>query len=95
MLDKNLKKATTPDDAGEAAVAAETGMPADEKLASTLVDLVKMGLNDVAYIRRATINDTPMWSIHSAAGHPLGAAETFDQAWAAVKQHNLEPLRVN
>jgi hypothetical protein len=69
--------------------------PLTTDVASTPLDLAQLGLTEIAYIRRATINNTPVWSIHSAAGHPLGAAESFDQAWAAVKQHDLEPVRVN
>ena len=64
-------------------------------LGSTPVDLAHLGLAEVAYIRKTVVNDQPVWSIHSAAGHPLGAAQSFEQAWAAVKQHDLEPLRVN
>jgi len=54
-----------------------------------------LGLSEIAYIRRALVNDVPMWTIHSAAGDPLGAAHSFDQAWAAVRQNDLEPVRVH
>ena len=63
-------------------------------LASTVLDLARLGLSEVAYIRPAIIDNVPMWSIHSAAGDPLGTAPSFDQAWAAVKQNDLEPVRV-
>ncbi len=62
---------------------------------STPVDLVQIGLAELAYIRQAVVNNQTVWSIHSAAGHPLGAAQSFEQAWAAVKQHDLEPVRVH
>ena len=61
----------------------------------TPVDLAKLGVSEIAYIRRAIVNDMPMWTIHSAAGDPLGAAHSFDQAWAAVKQNDREPVRVH
>ncbi len=64
-------------------------------LGSTPVDLAQMGLAEMAYIRKTIVNNQPIWSIHSAAGHPLGAAQSFEQAWAAVKQHDLEPMHVN
>jgi hypothetical protein len=64
-------------------------------LGSTPVDFAQMGLAEMAYIRKTVVNNQPLWSIHSAAGHPLGAAQSFEQAWAAVKQHDLEPMRVN
>ena len=63
--------------------------------ASTPLELARLGLAEIAYIRRALVNDVPMWTIHSAAGDPLGAAQTYDQAWAAVRQNDLEPVRVH
>ena len=62
---------------------------------ATPLDLARLGLSEIAYIRRAIVNDMPMWTIHSAAGDPLGAAHSFDQAWAAVKQNDMEPVRVH
>ena len=62
---------------------------------TTTLDIARMGLSEIAYIRRAVVNDMPMWTIHSAAGDPLGAAHSFDQAWAAVKQNDMEPMRVH
>jgi len=59
------------------------------------VDLVKLGLNEIAYIRRAVIDNVPVWSIHAATGQPIGAAQSFDQAWGAVKQNDLVPQWVN
>jgi hypothetical protein len=71
-------------------------LPGDAvQLASHPVDLAQLGLNQIAYVRRAVIDNVPVWSIHSAAGHPIGAAPSFDQAWGAVMEHNLMPLRVN
>ncbi len=62
---------------------------------ATAVDLARLGLSELAYIRRALVDNVPMWTIHNAAGDPLGAAESFDQAWAAVIENNLEPVRVH
>ena len=64
-------------------------------VASTPVDFARLGITQMAYIRETMVNDTPMWGIFSAAGDPLGAAPSFDQAWAAVQQHNLRPMRVH
>jgi hypothetical protein len=64
-------------------------------LASTPIDLAQLGLNQIAYIRRAVVDDMLVWSIHSAAGTPMGAAENLEQAWGAVMQHNLEPVHVH
>lgn len=66
-----------------------------EQLGSAPVDFAQMGLNQIAYIRRAIVDDVPVWSIHAATGDTLGAAQTFEQAWGAIKQNNLEPMRVH
>jgi hypothetical protein len=103
MFDKDFDKSDLVDDQADEDMDDEDGGDEDSagvtrlrtQVASTVVDLAQLGLTEIAYIRRATINNTPVWSIHSAAGHPLGAAESFEQAWAAVKQHDLEPVRVH
>ena len=64
-------------------------------VASTPVDFARLGIAQMAYIRETVVNDMPMWGIFSAAGDPLGAAASFDQAWAAVQQHDLRPMRVH
>jgi hypothetical protein len=64
-------------------------------IGSTPVNLAQLGLNQIAYVRRAVVDDQQIWSIHSAAGHPLGAAPTFEQAWGAVVQNELVPMYVN
>ncbi len=65
------------------------------QLASTPVDLAQLGLNQVAYISRAVIDEVPVWSIHNAAGDQVGAAQTREQALSAILQHDLTPLYVN
>jgi hypothetical protein len=64
-------------------------------VASTPVNFARLGITQMAYIRETVVNDLPMWGIFSAAGDPLGAAQSFDQAWAAVRQHDLQPMRVH
>jgi hypothetical protein len=68
---------------------------AGKSYAATPVNLARIGLNQVAYVRRAVINDVQVWSIHAATGDAIGAAQTFAQAWGAIKQHNMEPVRVH
>ena len=64
-------------------------------LASASVDLARLGLNEVAYVRRAVVDEQPIWSIFSASGHPLGAAPTLEQAWGAIIQNELQPVHVH
>ncbi len=80
--DQDVVTATTPD--------TETPTPG-----ATSIDLARVGLNEIAYIREAVVNDEQVWAIFSASGDPIGAAQTFDQAWGAVRQHDMEPARVH
>jgi hypothetical protein len=89
-----------PTDAELEALAQE---PADEaiepddvpKLASASIDFARLGLNEIAYVRQAVVDEVPIWSIYSASGHPLGAAPTLAQAWGAIIQNELQPVHVN
>ncbi|MFL2770575.1 MAG: DUF1150 family protein [Rhodospirillaceae bacterium] len=58
-------------------------------------DLAALGLDHVAYIRRAVVDNMSVWSIHNAAGVQLGATQTRDQAFGAIIQNDLTPLDVN
>jgi hypothetical protein len=53
------------------------------------------GLQDMAYIRRVTVNDQPAYSIHAADGTPMGVMPQLEVAQVAVRQHDLEPLSVH
>lgn len=99
MLDKDfdtdIMDEEMEDDSNAVRNPAALVAPEFDAHASTPLELARMGLSEIAYIRQAVVNDVPMWTIHSAAGDPLGAAQSFDQAWAAVKQNDLEPVRVH
>jgi hypothetical protein len=83
-------RATTAED-----TAAEAATLQAARLASATVDFARLGLNQIAYIRPAIVNNAPGWSIHAATGDTLGAAATFEQAWGAVMQNNMAPVRVH
>jgi hypothetical protein len=53
------------------------------------------GLQDVAYIRRITVGDQPVFSVHAADGTPMAVIPSLDVAQAAVRQNDLEPLSVH
>jgi len=95
MYDKDFDKDLDLDVGEETSADSHAGESSAVFGGATQVDLVRLGLSEIAYIRRAMVNDVPMWTIHSAAGDPLGAAHSFDQAWAAVKQNDMEPVRVH
>lgn len=58
-------------------------------------DLALWGMQDVAYIKRVVVNDETGWSIHGADGTNIGMAHDRDLAFAAVRQHDLEPVSVH
>src|ERR1700748_3718315 len=72
------------------AAATPTSEEVATALASTPLDLARLGLNQIAYLGRTVVDDEPIWSIYSAMGHPLGAAPSLEQAWGAVVQNDLQ-----
>jgi hypothetical protein len=73
MLDKDLDKDLDLDLDDEDEGDGENGIvtmaelatlvPQPDAHASTPLDLARMGLSELAYIRRAAVNDVPMWTI--------------------------------
>jgi len=55
-------------------------------------DLATLGMQHVAYIRPAVVNGVTAFTIHSADGTQIGIAPSRDIAFAAVLQHELEPV---
>ncbi len=63
-----------------------TAVPADTVVA----------LDDrIAFIKPWTVEGRPGFAIHAADGTPIGWYENRDVAFAAVRQHNLEPVSVH
>ena len=92
MFEKDIKaKAADQDVVPAASNTTET----DGTGGATPIDLARLGLNEIAYIKQAIVNDEQVWAIFSASGDPIGAAQSFDQAWGAVRQHDMEPTRVH
>lgn len=68
----------------------ETGRPMMSE-----ADFANWGLPEVAFVKRISVDDTVGWSIHAADGTQMGLAPSRDLAFAAIKQHELEPLSVH
>ena len=83
------------DEAEDEALTDETLADAVAPIASTSIDLAHLGMDRLAYVRRAVIDDMPMWSIHSASGFAIGAAPTLEKAWGAIVQNDLQPVFVH
>jgi hypothetical protein len=56
-----------------------------------------LGVSDIAYVKHAedATDETELFTIHLADGRKVGAAPDRDTAFAALRQHNLEPLSVH
>lgn len=58
-------------------------------------DLANWGMPDVAYVKRVIVNDEVGWAIHAADGTEMGFSPGRDLAFAAIRQHDLEPFSVH
>jgi len=58
-------------------------------------DLATLGVQDLAFIKPVTVNDDIAYSIHAADGTQMALMADRDVAFAAVRQHGLEPVNVH
>ncbi len=54
-----------------------------------------LGMQDLAYVKRVTVNDEAAFAIHAADGTQVAVLPDRDIAIATVRQHDLEPLSVH
>jgi hypothetical protein len=54
-----------------------------------------LGVDRVAYVRPAVVDGQTVYTIHNADGNEMGMMAERDVAFAAVKQHNMEPVSVH
>ncbi|MBO6784018.1 MAG: DUF1150 family protein [Alphaproteobacteria bacterium] len=54
-----------------------------------------LGVDEVAYVRPAVVEGKKVYAIHSADGNAIGMMAGRDLAFAAVKQHDMEPVSVH
>lgn len=58
-------------------------------------DFARWGVPEIAFVKRQEAEGTVTWSIHAADGTPMGLAPSRDLAFAAIRQHDLEPVSVH
>lgn len=58
-------------------------------------DFYNFGVHHVAYIRLVTVEDRKIYSVHTATGQKIHALPTMQEAIDAVRDHDLEPVRVH
>lgn len=61
----------------------------------SVADLAVWGVPDVAFVKRVVVDDEIGWSIHAADGTQMGLAPSRELAFAAILQHELEPVSVH
>ena len=61
----------------------------------TAQDFAAMGVQQLAYIRPVLVNGVTAFTIHAADGTQIGVAPTREVAFAAVVQHELEPVSLH
>ena len=71
-------------------------MNAVEKLKHiTPKEFAVLGMNDMAYVKRVVVNDEVAFAIHSADGTQIALMRDRDVAYAAIRQHELEPVSLH
>jgi hypothetical protein len=58
-------------------------------------ELLALGVTDIAYVKPAVEEGVKGFAMHAADGTPLGFVASRELAFAALKQHDLEPLSVH
>jgi len=58
-------------------------------------DFAMIGMQELAYVKPAVVNGVSVFTIHAADGSQIGVAPSRDIAFAAVKQHELEPVSLH
>ena len=58
-------------------------------------EFVLLGMQDVAYIKRITVNDGAAFAVHAADGTQVALLPDRELAYATVRQHDLEPVSVH
>lgn len=58
-------------------------------------DFATLGVEDVAFVKPVQTDGVTAYSIHAADGTEIGLISDRNVAYAAVRQHDLEPLSVH
>jgi hypothetical protein len=58
-------------------------------------ELGLLGMEDVAYVKRITVDGAEVFAVHAADGTQIAVMADRDVACAVVRQHNMEPVSVH
>jgi hypothetical protein len=57
-------------------------------------DFQAFGMEQIAYIRPTTTEQGPAWAVHMADGQEVAVAASPEVAFALIRQHEMEPMRL-
>jgi len=57
--------------------------------------LALLGVDHVAYVKAVNVDGQPAYAVHAADGEPMAVIPERETAFAAVRQHDMEPLSVH
>lgn len=58
-------------------------------------DFASVGVNQVAYVRKTEHKSGELYAIFAADGTQIAVAASQDLAFAAIRQHDMEPLSIH
>lgn len=58
-------------------------------------EFAHLGMSDIAYVKRVVVDNEPVYELHAADGTPIGVVRDRETAFAALRQHDLEPVSVH
>ena len=59
------------------------------------IELARLGMSQIAYVRPVRLNGTEGFAIHAADGTPMAVTEEFAAAVAAIVRHDMIPVPVH
>lgn len=57
-------------------------------------ELARLGISQIAYIKPVTVQGGIAFAIHAADGTPMALAPDADMAEAAIREHDMQPVRL-
>jgi hypothetical protein len=58
-------------------------------------EFTALGVQDLAYVKAVVAGGRTAFAMHAADGTELGVVASLDLAFAALRQHDLEPMSVH
>ena len=61
----------------------------------TEIELARLGMSQIAYVRPIQLNGNAGFAIHAADGTPMAVTDELSAAVAAIVQHDMIPVPVH